>query len=381
MRVREDVVGAGGFGDDADLASPVGCALRPEYTFARFVVGESNREAYRVARKVARVEPGDATSDSLYLYGGVGVGKTHLATAIGHAVRARHGDGAVLALAAERLAEWWRGEGRERRALEEALHDARLLIVDDVQFLAGDARRRDQLLREVDRSRAGGRQVVLTCDLPPQATPDLALPLTGGSGAVRAAEIGPPDPQLRRQILIDKAARLGSELASDVATFIAGVAPASVRALEGALYRALEFAAALRLPLSVPVAARALDPWRRKPPPPTLDAVASAVAGAFGVPRRDLRRASRRDRETVLARQVAIYVARRLSDRPLQEVAADFGCRDHSAAAHACARVKSRLSADARLAELVRDIECSLGRGSDAAAHRTARQAQPSGAR
>ncbi|HEY8515039.1 MAG TPA: DnaA/Hda family protein [Candidatus Binatia bacterium] len=369
MRVREDVAGAGDLGG-SDQASSVGCTLRPEYTFACFVVGESNRDAHDVARRVAS---GESSSDALYLYGGVGVGKTHLATAIGHAVRERHGDGAVLSLTAERLAAWWRGESDERRTLELLLRSARLLIVDDVQLLTGDARSRDDLLREVESSRAGGRQVVMTCDVPPQETRELTLPLGDGAGTVHAAEIAPPDPALRRDILIDKAARLGSELAADVATFIAEVAPASVRALEGALHRVLGFAAALRVPLSVQVAARALDPWRRKPEPPTLDAVATAVADAFGIPRRRLRRASCRDRETVLARQVAIYVARRLSNRPLQEVAVDFGCRDHSVAAHACARVKSRLATDARLAACVREIERSLGAFAAAASARPAR--------
>jgi chromosomal replication initiator protein len=378
IRGREDVVGSG-FRPDAEVdfdPSTLGCALRPEYTFARFVVGDSNRNAYQVARHVARMAPGATTNGSLYLHGGVGVGKTHLATAIGHAVRAEHGAGAVLAVPAERLAAWWRGEGHERRALEVALRDARLLIVDDVQFLADDEHSRAALLREVARSRAGGRQVVLTCDLPPHATPDLALPLTDGAAAVRAAEIAPPDPALRREILVDKASRLGSELAADVAAFIAGVAPASVRALEGALHRVLEFAVALRVPLSVPVAARALDAWRKKAPPPSLDVIAGAVADAFGVPRRRLRQAGWRDRETVAARQVAIYLARRFAERTLHEIAADYGCRDHSVAAHACARVKSRLAAEPSFADRVRRLERMLG-GAVAA---PSRQEQASGA-
>jgi chromosomal replication initiator protein len=342
--------------DGAREPWPAG-TLRTEYTFAHFVVGESNRRAYDVARRVAR----EATSSSLYLHGGVGVGKTHLAMAVGHAVRASRGERSVLVVSAERLASSWACARDERRALEQAVRDAHLLIVDDVQFLADDARGRDALLREVDAVRARGHQIVLTCDLPPHETPDLALPLPG-SRASHAAELPPPDPDLRRQILVQKAARLGNDLAADVAAFIADVAPLSVRALEGALHRALQFAATLRVPLSVAVAARALDAWRRKPaPPPTLDAIAASVASEFGIASRHLRQSARRDRETVLARQVAIYLARRFSGRTLLEIAADYGCRDHSAASHANAAVKSRLARDPGLAVRLGRIERSLG--------------------
>lgn len=335
--------------------------LRDEYTFANFVVGESNRRAYELARRVAR----RATSGSLYLHGGVGVGKTHLATAIGHAVRAAYGERTVLAISAEHLASCWCSEGDARRAIEQALREAHLLIVDDVQFLVDGTRGRDEILREVNAVRRG-HQSVLTCDLPPHETPELALPFAAASTS-HTAELPPPDTALRREILVRKAARLGSELASDVAAFIADVAPASVRALEGALHRVLQFAATLRVPLSVTVAARALDAWRRKPaPPPTLAAIAESVASEFGIPRGHLRRAARRDRETVLARQVAIYLARRLSGRTLLEIAADYGCRDHSAASHASAAVKSRLARDPALRSRLARIEGALGARAEA---------------
>lgn len=341
---------------DDDALAALG-TLRDEYTFADFVVGESNRRAYELARRVAR----RATTGSLYLHGGVGVGKTHLATAIGHAVRAAFGERSVLASSAERLAACWCSDGEERRAIEEALREAHLLIVDDVQFLADGTRGRDEILHEVNAVRERGHQAVLTCDLPPHETPDLALPFAGTSTSY-TAELPPPDTALRREILVHKAKRLGSELASDVAVFIADVAPASVRALEGALHRVLQFAATLRVPLSVAVAARALDAWRRKPAPrPTLAAIADSVASEFGIPRGQLRRASRRDRETVLARQVAIYLARRLSGRSLLEIAADYGCRDHSAASHASAAVQSRLARDPVLRSRLERIEGALG--------------------
>jgi chromosomal replication initiator protein len=358
MRERDRIVG-GDAGEEVERHALLGGALRPDYTFASFVVGESNRRAYELARRVAGA--GGRSRVSLYLHGGVGVGKTHLALAVAHAVRARHGDAAVLAVSAARLASHWQESATDFAATDAVLRAAELLIVDDVQFLVGTERTRDALQRQVDRLRALGNRLVLTCDLPPSETPELVLPLADETAPAYAAEIAPPDPTLRREILAAKAARLGSALAADVAAFIAEVAPASVRALEGALHRVLEFARTLRVPVSVPVAERALDAWCRKAPPPTLDAVAEVVAIAFGVPRRQIRQAARRDRTTVLARQVAIYVARRATGLPLSEIAADFGCRDHSVAAHGIASLKKRLERDPALAEQVGRLERGFG--------------------
>ncbi|MFN8603666.1 MAG: DnaA/Hda family protein [Candidatus Binatia bacterium] len=359
MRGRDGIDGSESGGIEEE-PSTFGSVLRADYTFARFVVGESNQRAYELARRVAAAS--DRSRAALYLHGGVGVGKTHLAMAVAHAERARHGDDTVLVVSAARLAAAWAEGGESAAAADEALRGAGLLVVDDVQFLVGTDRVRGGLQRAVDRLRAFGRRLVLTCDLPPSETPELSF-AAGDDGAApfHVAEIAPPDARLRREILLAKAAFIGSTLASDVAAFIAEVAPASVRALEGALYRVLAFATTLRVPVSLAVAERALEAWRRTAPPPTLDAVLDAVSREFGVPRRQIRQAARRDRATVLARQVAIYVARRQTGMPLRDVASELGCRDHSVAAHAFASLKKRLDADPELARQVAALERDLG--------------------
>jgi chromosomal replication initiator protein len=364
MRGRDADVGTDA-GVDEEQPTTLGGVLRADYTFARFVVGDSNQHAYELARRVAGAST--LSRASLYLHGGVGVGKTHLAMAVAHAVNARHGATSATVVSAARLAASWMEGATAAAEADAILRKAGLLVVDDVQFLVAGERTRDALQLHVERLRALGVRLVLTCDLPPSETPELAF----GSDAAapfHVVQIAPPDPSLRREILRVKAAGLGSELASDVAAFIAEVAPASVRALEGALLRVLGFAATLGVPLSVPVAERALEAWRRKAPPPTVDAIAEAVSVAFGVPRRQIRQAARRDRATVLARQVAIYLARRLTALPLRDIAVDLGCRDHSVAAHAFASLKKRLDADPRLAADVSAIEASVGRTSRRAA-------------
>ena len=357
MRGRDGIDGLES-GENEDQPSTFGSMLRADYTFARFVVGDTNQRAYELARRVTAAS--ERSRLALYLHGGVGVGKTHLAMAVAHAVRARHGDDAVLVVSAARLGAAWAEGGEAATAANAALRSAGLLVVDDVQFLAGTDRVRGALQRAVERLRGLGHRLVLTCDLPPSETPELSF---GADAAApfHAAEIGPPDAKLRRQIVLAKAASLGSTLATDVAALIAEVAPTSVRALEGALYRVLAFASTLRVPVSVPVAERALEAWRRTPAPPSFDAVLDAVSREFGVPRRQIRQVARRDRTTVLARQVAIYVARRHAGMPLRDVAGELGCRDHSVAAHAFASVKKRLADDAELARRVARLERELG--------------------
>lgn len=359
MRGRDGIDGSES-GANEEQPSPFGSVLRADYTFARFVVGESNRRAYELARRVAGAS--ERSRIALYLHGGVGVGKTHLALAVAHAVRARHGDAAALVVSAARLAAAWAEGGDAAASADEALRGAGLLVVDDVQFLVGADRARGALQRAVERLRALGRRLVLTCDLPPSETPELSFGDVGDDAApFHVAEIAPPDAVLRREIVLAKARSIDSALALDVAAFIAEVAPASVRALEGALYRVLAFASTLRVPVSVAVAERALEAWRRPVPRPSFDAVLDAVAREFGVPRRQIRQAARRDRATVLARQVAIYVARRQGGLALRDVACELGCRDHSVAAHAFAALKKRLDADPELARQVARLELEVG--------------------
>jgi chromosomal replication initiator protein len=341
---------------DAPLSRP----LAPEYTFATFVVGESNRFACDAARLVADL-PGRAYNP-LYLHGGVGLGKTHLATAIAAAVRARIGDASVINLSADQFA--WICSARtpgEREALRDTLVQSQLLVVDDIQFLARDDGAQEEFFAIFEALIGAGRQVVLTCDQPPPAIPYLAMRLKSRFEAGLAAEIRPPDAALRRAIVARKAELAGQPISREVAELIADLEQKSVRALEGALNRARVFASLARLDLTLATACKALlGRLRRDTPRVGMDEIVGAVADAFAINVRTLR-SRRRDRQTVLARQVAIYLARCHSRLQLGQIAADLGCNDHSAAAHAYAAITGRLHKERALAERVARIERRLG--------------------
>ncbi|HZR83292.1 MAG TPA: DnaA/Hda family protein [Candidatus Binatia bacterium] len=335
--------------------------LDARYTFARFVVGESNRFAHAAARIVAE-SPG-TIHNPLYLHGGVGLGKTHLAIAIAHAVAAARGRCSAAAISAERFRALC--EARDETASELALlrDGSDVVVFDDVQLLTRDEAILDELFRWVDALIACDRQVVLTCDLPPRAIPSLAARLASRCENGFYAEMRRPDVALRREIVRRRAAMAGVTVAEAVVEFIADCEENSVRALEGAFNRARELAASTSQDLSLALARRALGARAHggAPSVPDLDAVLDAVAATFGLSARALRARKRRDRDAALARQAAVYVARRVSGLPLRDIAADFGFRDHSVAAHACAALRARLERDGQLASRVREVEQRLG--------------------
>jgi chromosomal replication initiator protein len=335
--------------------------LNPAYTFDRFVVGESNRFAHQAARVVADL-PGQS-HNPLYLHGGVGLGKTHLATAIAHSVRARLGPDAAVALSAERFIAS-STEARRNRAtwLADRLRSARLVVLDDVQLLARDACAEEEFFRVFDELLASKRQLVLTCDLPPPAIPSLALRLKSRFEVGLATEIRPPDAQLRREIVRHKAKLVGASITPEVATFIALAEEGNVRALEGAFNRVRQLAEMTQRELSLIVARQALATAHVAAACPSLQAIAETVARAFAMTAQALCARRRRDRQATLARQIAVLIARRHSGRTLTEIASAFGFREHSVAAHASATARDRLAADPELAARVAGLERRLGR-------------------
>jgi chromosomal replication initiator protein len=321
------------------------------YSFDSFVVGESNALAHATAREVAD-RPG-AAYNPLFLFGGVGLGKTHLASAVAHAL-GRGCPRRVSLVPAETLAnELIRallGGGID--GLRGRLRQLDALIVDDIQFLAGKERMQEEFFHTFNSLRAAGKQIVLASDQAPRAISNLEERLQSRFESGLIAEIRPPEARLRLAILEHKAKILRFELPLDVARWVAEKVVSSVRELEGALHRLIAACRWSQRALDLGLAKEILRPLLRPTPACTIEQVQRMVAESFRLTPDDLVRRGRASRLS-MPRQVAMYLARKRTQATLAEIAAGFGGRDHSTVMYAVKQVEARRLADVEFATLV----------------------------
>jgi chromosomal replication initiator protein len=333
-----------------------------EATFERFVVGASNAEAYRHARAVAG---GEFQGPSpLVLYGGVGLGKTHLANAIATAMCQAHIPCSVACHAGaefvERLLAAMRGEQPD--AFWAEVTQPAVLILDDIHFLAGHAETQEVLVRLFALLHEQGTPVVLTSDRAPQDISDVEQRLRHHFEGGVLACIKPPELDLRHRILRQKAADRGICLPDDVAAFIAESVVGSGRTLEGVLTRVHAYAAGRRkqadahVQLTRALAQEALRAFEVPRAAITPELVRATVSQARGLPPRALT-SQRRTREITIARQLAMYLCRKYCGLPLSEIAQRFGRRDHSTVLHACETVEAKRAADPAFNTEVQQLE------------------------
>jgi len=355
---------AGGDTAAAPAVKPPRPCLNSRYTFAAFIAGSGNNLAKASAMEVAR-HPGQSYNP-LYIYSACGLGKTHLLHAIGHAAG---GDGhKVLYVSAERFTNEFVQALRQRRTedFHQKYRHVDMLLVDDVQFLAGKAQTEESFFHTFNELHNTGRQIVLTCDCPPGTVP-IAERLRSRFHWGLTVDIQPPDEVTRRAILDDKAAEYGIILPPEVGEFIASRAVASIRELEGALNRLVAYQRLVQQPLTAELARRSLRSvagqgahgangngngadGRR---------VLALVAESFQLPGEDLI-GRRRDQRTALARQVAMYILKQESGDSLARIGSVCGGRDHSTVLHAVAKIDREIIHNAELARIVGDIRQRL---------------------
>ncbi len=332
------------------------------YSFDSFVVGESNALAHATACEVAE-HPG-AAYNPLFLFGGVGLGKTHLASAVAHAL-GRGRPRRVSLVSAEALAnELIRaifGGGID--ALRSRLRQLDALIVDDIQFLAGKERMQEEFFHTFNSLKGAGKQIVLASDQAPGAIANLEERLRSRFESGLIAEIRPPDPTLRVAILEQKAKFLRFDLPLDVTHWVAEKVVSSVRELEGALHRLVAACRCSKRTLDLGLAKEVLRPLLRPAPVRTLEQVQRIVAERFHVTTDDLIRRGGTG-SLRMPRQVAMYLARKRTKATFAEIAAGFGGRDHSTVVHAVKQVEARRLADFEFATLVDGLAERLAAGS-----------------
>jgi chromosomal replication initiator protein len=321
------------------------------YTFDGFVVGDSNALARGSAWDVAE-RPG-MVYNPLFLYGRVGLGKTHLASAVANQL-GRGPYRRVALLSAEAFAN-----DMIRALITNAMDAFRarlrhldVLIVDDIQFLAGKERMQEEFFHTFNTLHAAGRQIVLACDQAPRSIRGLELPLQSRFESGLTAEIRSPEAPLRLAILAHKAKSLGFELPLEVAQWLASKVVASVRELEGALHRLVAACRCSRRAPDLCFAAEVLRPILRSAPPCSLEQVQRLVAESFRVTADELVQRGGTGRVRV-PRQIAMYLARKGTSATYAEIAAGFGGRNHSTVMHAVRCVETRRCREPEFAGLV----------------------------
>jgi chromosomal replication initiator protein len=339
--------------------------LLPKYTFDNFVVGASNQFAHAASKAVAN-QPGDHYNP-LFIYGGVGLGKTHLVNAIGHQVLDHRENARVVYLSSESFMNELIAALRRDRMDEFKARFRRIdvLIVDDVQFLAGRERTQEEFFHTFNSLYDGHHQIVLTSDKFPKEIPDLEERLRNRFEWGLIADIQPPDVETRVAILEKKAEFEGIELPQDVAIFLATNIDSNVRELEGSLTRLGAFASLNKCPITVDFARDVLQSVLREriDRAITIESIQKAVCDFFRIRPNDLR-SKRRTRTIALPRQVAMYLCRRYTNASFPVIGDRFGGRDHSTVIPAAQVIERRLREDPAFRATVERLERLLERPS-----------------
>jgi chromosomal replication initiator protein len=314
--------------------------INPRYTFANFIVGSANRLAHAASLSVAE-RPGHAYNP-LFLYGGVGLGKTHLMHAIGNQVIAKFPRKRVVYATSEKFTNEFitsiqQGKIDEFRARYRRID---LLLIDDIQFIADKERTQEEFFHTFNAIHEDGKQIVLSSDRPPKAILTLEERLRSRFEWGLIADLTAPDLETRIAILRAKSEEGAVPITSDVIEFIARKVVSNIRELEGALNRIVAYASMGAMPISIELAQAVLsnvlyNPKKRQVTP---ERIAMAVADYYGV-QMDALRGQKRDKAIVMPRQVAMFLMRAETDVSLLRIGAELGGRDHSTVLHACDKI------------------------------------------
>jgi chromosomal replication initiator protein len=332
----------------ADLISP----LEPRFTFDSFVVGKPNEFAHACARRVAE-QPASPGFNPLFLYGGVGLGKTHLMQAIAWAIREGHPGRSVAYMSAEKFMTRFIGALRSQNTMEfkDALRSVDVLLVDDVQFLVGKDNTQEEFFHTFNALVDAGKQIVVSSDKPPSDLAGIEDRLRTRLGWGMVADLHATTYELRLSILQAKAAASQVAVPPKVLELLAHKITANIRELEGALNRLVAHANLFGRSVTIETAQEVLhDVLRAHDRRVSIEEIQKKVAEHYNIRLTDMSSA-RRARNVARPRQVAMYLAKQLTSRSLPEIGRRFGNRDHTTVMHAVARVAELMQQDAGFAE------------------------------
>lgn len=338
-------------------APALGNPMNPLFTFDTFVEGKSNQIARAGSLHVAEA-PGTSGYNPLFLYGGTGLGKTHLMLAVGNQIKKDNPKARVMYLSSERFVQDMITSLRNNVIDQFKAHyrNVDALLIDDIQFFAKKERSQEEFFYTFNNLLEGQRQIILTCDRFPKEVDNLDERLQSRLGWGLTVAIEPPELETRVAILIKKSHQNLVVLPEDVAFFIAQRIRSNVRDLEGALQRVLAYSRFTKQPLSIEMAQEALkDLLALHQKLVTLESIQKTVAEYFKMRVSDLL-SKKRTRSIARPRQLAMALAKELTNHSLPEIGDAFGGRDHTTVLHACRKIAELLETDSRIAEDHRNL-------------------------
>ncbi|QUW20643.1 chromosomal replication initiator protein DnaA [Sporosarcina sp. Marseille-Q4063] len=339
--------------------------LNSKYTFDTFVIGSGNRFAHAASLAVAEA-PAKAYNP-LFIYGGVGLGKTHLMHAIGHYVIDQKPDAKVVYLTSEKFTNEFINSIRDNKAVEfrNKYRNVDVLLIDDIQFLAGKEQTQEEFFHTFNTLHEESKQIVISSDRPPKEIPTLEDRLRSRFEWGLITDITPPDLETRIAILRKKAKADGLlDIPNEVMMYIANQIDTNIRELEGALIRVVAYSSLVNSDITMDLAADALKDIIPNDTPRTVSIldIQKTVGGHFNMRLEDFS-AKKRTRAVAFPRQIAMYLSRELTDFSLPKIGSEFGGRDHSTVIHAHDKIRSMLKDDQLLQQDIQDIKKLLGRG------------------
>jgi len=337
-----------------DISKP---ALNPKYTFDTFVIGPGNRFAHAASLAVAEA-PAHAYNP-LFIYGGVGLGKTHLMQAIGHFVKEHNKDAKVVYLSSEKFTNEFINAIMDNKAanFRNKYRNVDILLIDDIQFLAGKEQTQEEFFHTFNTLHEENKQIIISSDRPPKEIPTLEDRLRSRFEWGLITDITPPDLETRIAILTKKAKAEGLDIPNEVMLYIANQIDTNIRELEGALIRVVAYSSLVNEDIDAQLAADALKDIipSNRPRVITIQAIQEVVGEKYNLRLEDFV-AKKRTKSIAFPRQIAMYLSRKLTDLSLPKIGEEFGGRDHTTVIHAFDKISKMLNEDTLLNKDIEEL-------------------------
>ncbi|EOR25736.1 chromosomal replication initiator protein DnaA [Cytobacillus oceanisediminis] len=331
--------------------------LNSKYTFDTFVIGSGNRFAHAASLAVAEA-PAKAYNP-LFIYGGVGLGKTHLMHAIGHYVLDHNPSAKVVYLSSEKFTNEFINSIRDNKGAEfrDKYRNVDVLLIDDIQFLAGKESTQEEFFHTFNTLHEESKQIIISSDRPPKEIPTLEDRLRSRFEWGLITDITPPDLETRIAILRKKAKADGLDIPNEVMLYIANQIDTNIRELEGALIRVVAYSSLINKDINADLAAEALKDIvpSSKPRVITIQDIQKVVGEHFNIKLDDFK-AKKRTKSIAFPRQIAMYLSRELTDFSLPKIGEEFGGRDHTTVIHAHEKISKMLLTDSLLQKQLKEI-------------------------